>query len=300
MNKTAAVSALLILIAALALAAHLSATDLEFSRYNKEWTGTSGFFTVLEDYGARDLTSYSSLADERDAFMLIIAPGGPFSAEETAYARDFIGRGNTIFIADETGEANQFLSAIGSIIRVVPANISSTETEYADPRTIIVYPRENDPLLANLTSLTLNQASAVSGGNPLLSTTLFSWDDWNGNGKVDKDEPLSYFTVFTRESIGTGTVYVLSDPSIFINGMKNSRPASDDNAVFIGNILSSRETVLVEQSHSRTAGADWILSLALLAKNSMIIKIAALIVSIEFVLIAYFGRWTEGGRWKFG
>jgi|MTBAKMStandDraft_1061839.scaffolds.fasta_scaffold04503_4 hypothetical protein len=300
MNKTAAVSALLILIAALALAAHLSATDLEFSRYNKEWTGTSEFFTVLEEQGVQDLASYSALSDESDALLLIIAPGSTFSAEETGYVRDFIARGNTVFIADETGEANQFLSAMGSSIRVVPENIRSTEMKYADPRTIIVYPRGSDPLLANVTSLTLNQASAVSGGNPLLSTTLFSWDDRNGNGKIDEDEPLSYFTVFTRESMGTGTLYVLSDPSIFINGMLTDRTGSSDNGVFIRNLLSVSTTVLVEQSHSRTAGVDRILSLALLAKNSMIIKIAALIVSIEFVLVAYFGRWTEGGRWKFG
>jgi hypothetical protein len=300
MNKTVVVAALLVLIAALALTAHLSTTDLEYSRYNQEWTGTSGFFTMLEERGARDLASYSALSDESDALLLIIAPGSTFSAEETAALRAFLGQGSTIFIADETGEANPLLADLGSTIRVVPANISSVEMEYSDPRTIIVSPRESDPLLANVTTLTLNQASAVSGGTVLLSTTLFSWDDRNGNGKIDEDEPLSSFAVFTRESIGTGTLYVLSDPSIFINGMQTIRPGSGDNGVFIGNLLSNRGTVLVEQSHSRTAGADRILSLALLVKNSMIIKIAALIVSIELVLTAYFGRWTEGGRWKSG
>ena len=300
MNKTVVVAALLILITALALSAHLSTTALEYSRYNQEWTGTSGFFTVLEEQGARDLGSFSSLPDQDNALLLIIAPGSTFTAEETADLRAFLGRGNTVFIADETGEANPLLADLGSTLRIVPANISSVEMEYDDPRTVIVHPRGNDPLLANVTTLTLNQASAVSGGIPLLSTTLFSWDDRNGNGKIDEDEPLSPFAVSAREQIGSGTLYVLSDPSIFINGMRTARPGSGDNGVFIGNLLSGSDTVLVEQSHSRTAGADRILSVALLVKHSMSIKIAALILSVVIVLAAFFGRWTEGGRWKYG
>lgn len=300
MNKTAAVSGLVILIAILALAAHVSTTSSEFSRYNYEWTGTSEFFSMLDERGARDLVSFSSLVHERDALLLIIAPESTFSEEETLYIRDFLIRGNTVFIADETGAANPFLSAMGSSIRIIPGNISSTEMAYADPRTIIVYPRVSDPLLANVSSLTLNKASEVSGGSALVSTTLFSWDDRNGNGKPDEDEPLSFFVVSAKEPIGAGTLYVLSDPSIVINGMRTVRQGTGDNAVFIENLLASRGTVLLEQTHSRTAGTDRILSLALLAKNSMIIKIAALIVSIEFVLAAFFGRWTEGGRWKLG
>jgi hypothetical protein len=73
-----------------------------------------------------------------------------------------------------------------------------------------------------------------------------------------------------------------------------------DNGALIGNLLSGNRTVLVEQSHSRTAGADRVLSLALLAKDSMGIKIAALIVSVSIVLAAFFGRWTEEERWKHG
>lgn len=300
MNKTVIISSLLILIAALALAAHLSTTDLEYSRYNQEWTGTSGFFTLLEKAGARDLSSYSTLPDENDAVLLVIAPGGSFTREEIALVRAFLNRGNAVFIADETGEANTLFAGLGSAIRILPANISSVEMEYTDPRIVIVSPRNTDPLLANVTTITLNQASAVSGGTPLLVTTLFSWDDGNGNGKIDSDESLSSFPVLAREPVGGGTLYAFSDPSIFINGMQTIRPGSGDNAVFIENLLANRGTVLVEQTHSRTAGVDQILSLALLAKNSMIIKIAALIVSIEFVLAAFFGRWTEGGRWKFG
>jgi len=172
------------------------------------------------------------------------------------------------------------------------------ETGYADPRTVIAYPRGNDPLLANVPMVTLNRASAVSGGTPLLATTLFSWDDRDGDGKMSEDEPLSSFPVLAVESVSGGTLYVLADPSIFINGMVDT--SGRDNGALIGNLLSGNRTVLVEQSHSRTAGADRVLSLALLAKDSMGIKIAALIVSVSIVLAAFFGRWTEEERWKHG
>lgn len=292
MHKIRLIAAILAVVAAIALVAHLSTTDLEYSRYNWEWTGTSGFFSLLEEQGARDITAYVALSGSNDTLLLIIAPDTPFTPDEVTALRSFLDRGNTVFIADETGASAELLSGLGSAISVIPGNLSSVDREYLDPRSVIVYPTGEGPLTANVSALALNRPAAVSGGDILLATSIFSWMDANGNGWIDGDEQISSSGVLAREAIGNGTLYVFSDPSIFANGMLNARLTAD-NRLFIDQLLSLRDDVLVDQSHSQTSGADAVLGLANRVKNTMVIKISLLILSITVLAFACSRRWGE-------
>jgi hypothetical protein len=290
MNKAVIITALLIVIAAIALTVHLSTTNIEFSRFNREWTGTSEFFTQLEAHGAEDVVFPADLSNVNDTLLLIVAPNTTFSPREISSLKDFLSNGNTLFIADETGSVNGLLEGLGSNIRINPGNISSIDMEFYDYWSVIGYSRHEDPILANVSTLTLNRPSAVSGGNLLVTTSLFSWDDKNGNYYLDNDESLSSFGILSRDSVGNGTLYVLSDPSIFINGMMDV-PMRSDNNVFIANLLSHHPTILVEQSHSLTAATDWVLAMITWVKTTMIIKISMLILCILLVGVAFYRRW---------
>lgn len=123
-----------------------------------------------------------------------------------------------------------------------------------------------------------------------MSTTLISWNDTNQDYHIDENESLSSFGILARERIGNGTLYVLSDPSIFINGMREAR-ISGDNEVFIENLLGLHPDILVEQEHSLTGGADPVLAAAIWLKNTMIIKISALILSLLLVAVAFRRKW---------
>jgi len=292
MHKVRLIAAILVVIAAIALTAHLSTTDLEYSRYNWEWTGTSGFFSLLEEQGARDITAYTALSGSTDTLLLIIAPEAPFSPDEVAALRSFLDRGNTVFIADETGASAELLSGLGSALSVIPGNLSSVDREYSDPRSVIVYPKGEDPLTATVSELVLNRPAAVSGGEILLSTSLFSWMDTSGNGRIDEGEQIASSGVLSREAIGNGTLYLFSDPSIFSNGMLNARLTAD-NRLFIDQILSLRDDVLVDQSHSLTSGADAVLDMANRVKNTMVLKISLLILTITVLAFACSRRWGE-------
>jgi hypothetical protein len=292
MNLVRVVVILLAVIAALALIAHFSTTGLEYSRYNWEWTGTSGFFSLAERKGAGDLLSYDSLAGRNDTLLLVIFPEGPFTAEETGALSAFLAGGNTLFVADETGGSRELLASLGSTISVIPGNLSSVDREYDDPGSVIVRAVGEDPLTANVTTLVLNRPAAVEGGETILATSLFSWMDEDGDGMIGEGESLSISPVLAREGIGPGTVYVLSDPGIFANGMLRAR-LSGQNALFIDHLFSLRPTVLVDQSHSRTAAAGSVLVLANRLKSSMVFKISVLILSITVVVLAFYRRWGE-------
>jgi hypothetical protein len=289
MNRTKFAIAMILILSAITLSFHVSTTTLEFSRYNWQWTGTSGFFDRLEAVDAVEIHDFSTLSGRDDSLLLLIASDALFSSEETAYLKDFLAEGNTILIADETGSANQLLQDLGSEMRIISGNLSSIDMEFSDPGSVIAFVHSEDLLLSGVSAITTNRPAAVSGGDSLLAASLFSWMDANGNGHPDPDEPVSQHTILSREPLNGGTIYVLSDPSIFINGMLDIR-TDKDNRQFITNILSSSNTVLIEQTHSLTASTDGVLEYWLRAKNTMIIKIIVLIGFISAVIVGFYRK----------
>jgi len=88
----------------------------------------------------------------------------------------------------------------------------------------------------------------------VLHDSLLSFADTDGDLHLGKGEALERFTVVSRESIGNGTLYVVSDPSVFLNGMLTTNPPTG-NRDFVSRILSHRPVLLDEQGYSRTVGS---------------------------------------------
>ncbi len=289
MNLKVAVTVILILLAGITLVAHFSTTTLEFSRYNRGWNGTSNLFTELEAPNTNDLISYDDLAGRNDTLLLIIAPGESFSDRESIAIRYFVENGNTLFIADETGASNRLLSYIQSGMRIEQEKIVSVQDISLRSSLVIGHTRKFDPLLANVSALTLNRPSVVHGGEALVITSFLTWEDLNMNYNLDMNENLSSHGVLARNRVGKGTVYVLSDPSVFVNGMQ--KESFSGNKVFIQNLLSLHRDILIEQSHSLTAGSNFVIATVMWLENTTFIKISVLFISILFVAVAFRRRW---------
>jgi hypothetical protein len=209
----------LLLVSFLVLILHLSATGEEFSRYNIGWNGTSDFFSELDRHTVTDTTGPTDLPPYTKATLLILAPDRTITAAEGARYRDFVARGNTLLLADDFGTGTSFLEAMGSTIRIRPGILSSVDRAYRDPTLAVAFPVKESPFLPAGSSLILDRAATLDGGEPLLATTVFSWVNETPNGNMTLGDVLRTYTVMAEEKIGTGTVYVLSDPSVFINGM---------------------------------------------------------------------------------
>lgn len=244
-----------ILGASLLVFSHLSTNNLDFSRYNTGWNGTSLFFDSFDRHTARDLVNSSALSDLNNTTLFIIAPDKPFSGDEISHYLSFVRNGNTIFLADDVGTANSLLRGLGSSIIIIPGTLGSVDRAYNDSFAIVTYPVRDHRFTEGVSSLVLNKAAALEGGEPLIRTTLMSWIDTDGDGRITKKEMLGKYTVFTHEKIGNGEIYVLSDPSVCTNSMIH--PGQQwDNRRFIENIHSTEEYILIDQIHSRTADAD--------------------------------------------
>jgi hypothetical protein len=252
------VAGAVLLAAAFVMTVHLTANNLEFSRYNTGWNGTSVFFSDLDRHHGAMITDPAQLASYRnDTVLLVIAPAHQPSDQEIAAYRAFVERGNTLFLADDFGSGNAILRGIGSRIFILGGNLSSIDREYADPYSVVVYRTANESITGHLAALVLNRPAPLAGGEPLFMTSIMSWIDENGDKRINTNEVMGKFPVMSAEKIGRGRLVVLSDPSIFINSMQDLDQRWD-NRRFVQDLLNRDGMVLIDQMNSRTRDAEGI------------------------------------------
>ena len=258
---------------------------MEYSRHNIQWNGTSFFFHVLQDYGAKEIHNLHDIEYVENSLLMIIAPNSNFSDESIRAYKNFVKNGNTLFIACEAENANQLLKGIGSNLHILSGNLVSVDIEFNDPGSVIAFTlNENDTLLNNISTIILNKPSAVIGGTPLVNTSILSWMDMNSDFVADVDEPLKEYSIVSKEYVGGGVIYVLSDPSIFINSMQN---IGVDNTYFIENIIAKSQYILVDQVYSKTADTTGVSHIIHTIKNSPHYRMFVIIITI-FIMLSLF------------
>lgn len=245
-------AAALILGVMVIFSVHFSTTDDEYGISNPGWNGTTVFFDAVLNEGGTVITDPALLSEYEDSLLLLVAPAEESGDSELHPYRAYLERNNTIFIADEAGRSNMMLQGIGSLMRVVPANISSLDTAYTGSFFPTGHPSAGHPLLAGVETLAFNRPAHVTGGESLLVSGLFSWQDLNGDGRMDTGEPTGIFSFLAREEIGAGEVILCSDPSLLINAMQGE-DAPEGNRAFVENLRSYRRVILVDGATSTAA-----------------------------------------------
>jgi hypothetical protein len=278
------VAGLILLVAFLGASLHLSGSTHPYSRYNTDWNGTSLLFRDLDSRGA-SFYHGGPLPSGGDSVFLILVPQGEYSETETEGIRDFIERGNIVVLADDSGSGNQLLSGISGAIRIARGNLSSADRYYDDPSTPLAFPRTNGTLTQGIGKFVLNRPAFLEGGIPVFSTSLLSWVDENGDGRLSSGESLGRYHVVASEEMGNGSLYVISDPSVFINGMQSA--GSGEDALFVGNVLSLRRNLLIDQVHSRTAVATPVIRVVNFIKDSIPIKMALVTLLILGIILLF-------------
>ena len=267
------IAGLVILAAAFILVVHLSANNMEFSRYNAGWNGTSQFFFDLDRHRISDISEPSQLAGyPRNTTLLIIAPNrNPTPGEIAAYSA-FLKDGGTIFLADDFGSGNAILNGIGSHITILPGNLSSLDRRYADPYMVVAYRSVEDGQVLLPADIALDRPAALDGGTPLMLSSVMSWSDANGDKRLNMGESMGMFPVMASEDFGNGRLIVLSDPSIFINSMY-TQPENANNRLFIDGLVNGEGKILIDQMNSRTSDANGFSGVLHLLRNTIIIEV---------------------------
>lgn len=213
--------ALCIFAVALAvLVVHLTTTADEFGRYNMDWNGTSSFFDSFDRHDVTWISDPAQLGEYTNSTLLVVAPDKKFSNNDLKEYQAFVLHGNTLILADDFNNGNTLLQGLGSSMTILPGDLESVDRAYNNPAMIVAYPSGPTALSLQNTSMVFDRAAVVRGGEPGVSTSLLSWRTENSSAGTGPERLFDSYPVAAHEAIRRGNLYVISDPSIFINGMQ--------------------------------------------------------------------------------
>ena len=233
-----------------------STSQTAFGSYNAAWDGASDLRDLATDAGAEPLialntTEYRTV-DPSGTVAFVLSPDQPYSLQERTRVTEFVEAGGTLVVAEDYGPHSAgLLRALGVETRIVGVPLRDEQEYYRSPAFPVATNVTDDPVTEGVNELSLNHGTSlrVNDSDPdttvLVRSSEFSYLDRNGDGRLNDSEELASRPVAVRESVGNGTVYVVSDPSLFINAMLE-RPG---NAQFARNLVGNHSTAVLDYSH---------------------------------------------------
>lgn len=290
----------------LSLMTPIVGTRADFSVYNGGWNGASaigrelagagGFnplFSVLEDeegYRILPVALAATPLDPRNDSLVILGPTTDFSPADVAHVRAFVEGGGTLLLADDFGTANQLLEGLGAGARF--DGTPALDFAFAKrPEFTVAIEFADHPATDGVERVLLNYPTALRPGNGtrvLANTTDAAWLDADGDGLRGANEPGGPFGWLGTEEIGQGTVVLLSDPSVLINGM---RPFGDNERLADNLLLfvrGGKEGVVVDESHR--LGFDALSVGVALRELSPGLRLLAVAVPAGLLWLAFTGK----------
>lgn len=295
-----AIMTVAIALLAVSMTAPAISTAEDFSIFNNGWNGTSGLAVMAYETGkfvptfrvehtgtgitVTQIALTAISPDPRTGAIMIIGPTKEFTDAEGTLIGDFVREGGRLVLADDFGTGNSLLSKMGAGSRFSGDLVIDLAFE-KQPEFSVVYDIRPDRLTTNVTTLLLNYPSAIaidaSTTSSIANSSVASWRDTNGNGLQDPGEPRGPFPVMARESLGMGTIVLLSDPSTLINGMRGHL----DNAVLAENLMTEvcvdRAEVYFDESHRVFFNP---ISATMEFMGDVSVTVKALIAALAFVL----------------
>ncbi|WP_318570788.1 DUF4350 domain-containing protein [Salinigranum marinum] len=246
--------ALFAVVLLLAATAGATTSPTTYSAYNSDWDGTSEL-RLRANAAAGDQTVAAGTrayrtADAKATVAVVVAPTEPYTAGELATVRSFVTAGGTLVVAADSAAANRLLDGVGAAARVDGRPLRDERAFFRTAALPVVRDIRDDPLTEGVDELVFNHPTAVepNGARVLAATSGFAYLDTERNAVLDLEEELRSYPVVTTERIGDGRVVVVSDPSLFLNGMLDR----SDNARFADNVVSADEHVILDFSHGAT------------------------------------------------
>lgn len=260
------IGSIVLLILFFSLSAPMVTTDADFSVYNPGWNGCSdlavrtneiGKFTPnleLEsgesmDVTQKELTEYSLSANESS--LMILGPKQEFTDRENEYVDSFMKKGGIVVLSDDFGSGNSLLKGLNTTSRFIGDPVLDLSFE-KKPDFGVAYNVRDSDITQNVSYVLLNKPTGIvpdRNATSYMNSSEASWIDKNNNGMNDPGEERRHIPLLTMEEYGDGKLILVSDPSIFINSMREEL----DNRILTNNILdnasSGRNNIVFDESH---------------------------------------------------
>ncbi|MFC6954598.1 DUF4350 domain-containing protein [Halorubellus litoreus] len=282
------VLAFVVLVAVAGVVYAGSTSTAAFGGYNPAWDGSEDARVLAAEHGettvVRDAEAYESLSS--NATAVVLSPVSEYDQASLSAVRAFVERGGTLVVAgDFGGGANALLSGVGAEARIDGRLLRDERRYGATPAMPLATNVTNSTYTRGVDRLALNYPSVVNATDDvrvLARSSSFSYLDVNRNDALDDAETLGARPVVTAESVGDGTVVVVSDPSLFINTMLDRQ----DNRAFVV-ALADDGPVAFDYSHA--GGVPPLAVLVLVLEESALAQLA-----VGAVLVALAAALLEG------
>ena len=221
-----------------------------YGPYNYDWDGTGDLRDLAHETGAEietvGVTTEYQTADSDQAVALVIEPSESYSGSTAQEIDTFLERGGDVVIASSRARsANQLLADIGVESRFDGRPLRDARRYYRSPALPVAEPVDETISSDIASQVILNHGTVVtpSGDSTvLLESSQSSYLDLNTNQTLDENESLREYPVVVREDIGNGSVMIVGDSSVFVNGMLEQ----NGNSNFAQNLMIGSDTVLID------------------------------------------------------
>jgi hypothetical protein len=214
---------------------------------NPFWNGLSEMYVAVQPVRVGNLTELSGVVvDDSNSTLLFLGPSRGFESSEVGIVRSYLAGGGTVVLADDFGTGNELLEGLGLNVRF--SGQLMQDPLFKDRAALMpVLFNFTVPIRAmNVSSIELNYPTVLTGtgGVKVLAwSTYFSYlsDDVSAPKLTSTYGP---FPIIASVKVGAGTLILISDSSVFINGMYGL----GDNAALLNGLV--RGIVVIDESHS--------------------------------------------------
>lgn len=200
------------------------------------WNGLSEVQSIIKPLRLNGLDNLQILPD--NSTILMLGPSQTYSKTEITSIRSYLQEGGRVVLADDFGTGNTLLEGLELSPRFSGQLLQDNlfKEKKMMPHILLI---ENTTETNDVKDLVLNYATTLTNLNKNEGLAYASYFSEVANST--KNGP---FPIFARVEVGKGTLYLISDSSIFINGMLNR----GNNSILLKNLLKG--VVAIDEAHS--------------------------------------------------
>lgn len=255
----------------------------QYSMFNPDWDGISKFAALMYKEGKEPIPLLGPIDSYElsGGTLMIVGPDMDYTPEEIEAIKEFVEEGNTLFIADDFGTANEVLRGFN-----IPMGLSKYPLRdffYEVDDRFLITARITDPVLGRgVDKVITNDPSAII-------VTRKGEVYTSGTAMINFHKRA--FPILAMTRYGKGRIIVLADPDILSNNL------FEENYPFLRNLINYIPgPVYIDEGHHSdfnlyTQGTITIRRvLPRESAQKLLLLLGFLIIAYEFGALGYLGK----------
>jgi hypothetical protein len=236
-------------------------TKEDFSTYNTAWNGASDAkaLTARDGYATRSVFALSESGSSGDGVLFMLNPNSSvgFSGSDASTLQSFVQNGGVLVLANDFGNGNAVLSGLGVLdeARFNGSLLEDNVSKGVDAAHPLITDINASGLTAGVHELYFNYGTAIDtpGGNVtvLARSAPTSYLSTSAGGNAAVNATTGAHPVLATLDYGNGHIVLLSDPSVFINGMLGQADNQQLLTSMLANLTGGNKAVPIvfDESH---------------------------------------------------